>query len=61
MELYVSFVHDLDLIKINECLVTKYLLMNVTTFVHALIHTQVLVTNADNQYIHICMYLILPS
>ena len=41
--------HDLDIIKINECLVAKILLTNVTktnehsnvaTFVHALIHTE---------------------
>ena len=42
---YIQSVHDLDIIKINECLVAKDLLTNVTktnehsnvaTFVHAL-------------------------
>ena len=47
MELYISFVLDLDIIKMKEYLVKKNLLMsvakmneysNVATFVHAQIH-----------------------
>lgn len=43
MAFYILSVHDLDIIKINECLVAKNLLTNVTkpknvaTFVHALL------------------------
>ena len=51
--------HDLDIIKINECLVAKILLTNVTktnehsnvaTFVHALIHSLAITTDNDKSF-----------